>query len=281
MAENEGNVDMWREVEIKEDDRGEKRLANDEDDRKTQRFEKQQRLDGEGSRYEVDRRSDYRSDGPRNSNVVCHHCGEPGHIRPACPQLGRRVDQPVSVCYNCKKEGHKIVDCPDPRKECKWWPNCPNTNCSYYHPPSKDGAADRRSPPLRRSRSPPRGRSPPLARTGGARSPPRRSRSRERSPRPRSVRSRSRERTSRDHFSPPRSGARASPPRAAQFQQMSIRVSGLPRKLESAELAGLFPGIEVVAGAMIDGANAIVIFKNERDREEALETANKMRFDRL
>jgi hypothetical protein len=51
--------------------------------------------------------------------------------------------------------------------------------------------------------------------------------------------------------------------------------------LESAELGGLFPGIAVVAGTMADQHTAVVIFRNEHERDQALETANKMIFERL
>jgi hypothetical protein len=65
------------------------------------------------------------------------------------------------------------------------------------------------------------------------------------------------------------------------IQQQSIRVTGLRRRLESAELGGLFPGIDIVAGAMTDQHTAVVIFRNECEREEALQIGNKMIFERL
>jgi hypothetical protein len=192
---------------------------------------------------------------------VCHHCGKPGHIRPACPERGRRSEQQASVCYNCKKDGHKIADCPKPRKECNRWPNCPNTNCSYYHPPVGDAATGSRLP----ARSPSRGR--------GARSPPRQYLPRGRS------RSRGRSRDRSPRYSPPRKRDRTAA--ANTVLPQSIRVTGLPWWLESTELGRLFPGSDIVAGAMTDQHAAVVIFKNERERDEALQTANKMIFERL
>jgi hypothetical protein len=171
---------------------------------------------------------------PSRKEVVCHHCGKPGHIRPECPE---RSEQKASVCFNCKKEGHKVADCKEPRKVCKWWPDCPNRSCAYYHPPSH-------SPP-RRSRSP--------------------------------DRSRQSKRRSRDR-SPPQDGDRVL---RKKVEQQSIRVTGLSRWLESGELGRLFPLTEIVAGSMIDEHAAVVIFKDERERDEALQTANKMIFERL
>jgi hypothetical protein len=65
------------------------------------------------------------------------------------------------------------------------------------------------------------------------------------------------------------------------IQQQSIRVTGLRQRLESAELGGLFPGSDFVAGAMTDQHTAVVIFNNERERDEALQNANKLIFERL
>jgi hypothetical protein len=64
-------------------------------------------------------------------------------------------------------------------------------------------------------------------------------------------------------------------------QQQSIRVTGLPRRVEWIELRGLFPGIDIVAGSMIDEHAAVVIFNSERERDNALQTANKMVFERM
>jgi hypothetical protein len=263
---------MSRKVEVKNDEQGNKRLV-DEDAKGAERPEKQPRLEID-NRQEGDRRSgdiggSVGGEGTRNKQPpplpkgVCHHCGKPGHIRPACPERGQQsVQQQASVCYNCKKEGHKVADCLEPRKECKRWPNCPNTKCPYFHPPSLGGAtADRRSS----VGSPSRGRA-------ASRSPPRQSLPRRRS------RSRERSRDRSPRYSPPRKRDRSV---ASKAQQQSIRVTGLPRWLESAELGGLFPGTDVVAGAMADQHTAVVIFNDERERDEALRTANKMIFERL
>ncbi len=215
-----------REVEVQGDERDTKRRRDDEE-----KSEKQPR----SSRNESGNGSGDRP--PSRKDVVCHYCGKPGHIRPECPE---RSEQKTAVCHNCRKEGHKIADCPEPRKVCKWWPNCPNTNCSYYHPPSGD---------RRRSAS---------------RSSPDRSKRRLRDQSPR--------------YSPPRNLDRTT---VAKVQQQSIRVTGLPRRVDSTELGGLFPGTDIVAGSMIDEHAAVVIFKSERERDEALQTANKMIFERL
>jgi hypothetical protein len=65
------------------------------------------------------------------------------------------------------------------------------------------------------------------------------------------------------------------------IQQQSIRATGLRQRLDSAELGGLFPGCDFVAGAMTDQHTAVVIFKNERERDEALQIVNKLIFERL
>ncbi len=199
-------------MEVKDDPRDEKRVVDGGEEERANRPEKQPRLE---------RLRNERDPLPLRK-VVCHGCGEPGHIRPACPQRGRKQ---VLVCHNCRKEGHKIADCTEPRKQCKWGLDCPTRNCAYYHPPS-------RSP---------------------SRSADRKRRSRDRSPRKAVI----------------------------KVQQQSIRVTGLRHWLGSAELGGLFPGSDVVAGAMTDEHAAVVIFRNERERDEALQTANKMIFERL
>ncbi|XP_057501509.1 uncharacterized protein LOC130785368 [Actinidia eriantha] len=37
------------------------------------------------------------------SQIVCHRCNQPGHIRSECPQR---------VCYNCGQQGHISTNCP-------------------------------------------------------------------------------------------------------------------------------------------------------------------------
>lgn len=36
--------------------------------------------------------------------IVCHGCGEIGHIRPKCPKK-------KLICHNCGREGHKKIEC--------------------------------------------------------------------------------------------------------------------------------------------------------------------------
>jgi hypothetical protein len=255
-------------MEVKEE-RGEKR-AVDEEAKGAGLPEKQLRLETnnrqEGERRGGDKGGSVGGEGTRNKlppfpKGVCHHCGKAGHLRPACPERERRSEQPVLVCYNCKREGHKIADCPEPRKQCNRWPNCPNEKCAYYHPPVGDATTARRS----LAHSPPRG-------SAASRSSSRRSRPRGRS------RSRGGSRDRSPRYSPPRKRNLAA---ASKIQQQSIRVTGLTRWLESAELGGLFPGTDVVAGAMTDQHTAVVIFKNERERDEALQNANRLIFERL
>ncbi|KAL9085792.1 MAG: hypothetical protein Q9165_007424 [Trypethelium subeluteriae] len=53
---------------------------------------------------------------PEQPQVKCFHCGEIGHRARDCTQ--ERVNP--FACKNCKQEGHKAVDCPEPpQTECR------------------------------------------------------------------------------------------------------------------------------------------------------------------
>ncbi|KAJ8364747.1 hypothetical protein SKAU_G00135780 [Synaphobranchus kaupii] len=46
-----------------------------------------------------------------HSAVVCHHCREPGHIKPRCPRLKRERDRDI-ICHGCRRPGHVQSQCP-------------------------------------------------------------------------------------------------------------------------------------------------------------------------
>ncbi|KAJ8353232.1 hypothetical protein SKAU_G00207990 [Synaphobranchus kaupii] len=46
-----------------------------------------------------------------HSAVVCHHCREPGHIKPRCPRLKRERDRDI-ICHGCRWPGHVQSQCP-------------------------------------------------------------------------------------------------------------------------------------------------------------------------
>jgi hypothetical protein len=110
---------MSREVEVEDDQQGGKRLVNVEENGAEPKANNRQ----EGERRSGDTSGKQRQGGGEVTldkqtplpKGVCHHCGKPGHIRPACPERARRSEQQVSVCYNCKKDGHKIADSGLPR----------------------------------------------------------------------------------------------------------------------------------------------------------------------
>jgi len=50
-------------------------------------------------------------------DVVCYGCGEPGHIKPNCPNPNKQKEVGTGKkeveCYSCKKAGHISRNCPD------------------------------------------------------------------------------------------------------------------------------------------------------------------------
>ncbi|KAJ8342046.1 hypothetical protein SKAU_G00319740 [Synaphobranchus kaupii] len=46
-----------------------------------------------------------------HSAIVCHHCREPGHIKPRCPRLKRERDRDI-ICHGCRRPGHVQSQCP-------------------------------------------------------------------------------------------------------------------------------------------------------------------------
>jgi hypothetical protein len=147
---------------VKDDERSEKRLVDEKQAERPERPRKQPRLEMDDRQESERRNSDTGGgnggDGMRNKHpsrkVVCHHCGKPGHICPACPDGDDGQSSRLPFVTTARRKGTKIADCPKPRKECNRWPNCPNANCPYFHPPPGDLATDHRS----RARSPSRGR---------------------------------------------------------------------------------------------------------------------------
>ncbi|KAG5438236.1 hypothetical protein PCANB_003087 [Pneumocystis canis] len=78
--------------------------------------------------------------GVPKDEIICHKCGEPGHIsrecsREMCTNCGTVNDHLASrcpmlqKCHNCNELGHILVDCKKPRKS-----NICNTCHSKYHP---------------------------------------------------------------------------------------------------------------------------------------------------
>ncbi|KAG4304436.1 hypothetical protein PORY_002146 [Pneumocystis oryctolagi] len=78
--------------------------------------------------------------GAAEDEVICHKCGEPGHILRECSQemctncgtvndhLASRCPM-LQKCHNCNELGHILVDCKKPRKS----NTCSSCN-SKYHP---------------------------------------------------------------------------------------------------------------------------------------------------
>ena len=47
-------------------------------------------------------------EGRSRFTIVCHHCQEPGHLKPCCPLL--KWDREI-VCHGCRRPGHVQSQC--------------------------------------------------------------------------------------------------------------------------------------------------------------------------
>ncbi|XP_059650790.1 uncharacterized protein LOC132296622 [Cornus florida] len=78
----------------------------------------QLRIKGSHKQPCKDNPSSFGSQWKKDKGVICHHCQQPGHIKPCCPQLRPQGSQTSvytkigqGACFYCRKLGHLKKDC--------------------------------------------------------------------------------------------------------------------------------------------------------------------------